>query len=228
MTAPAGQENPVPTDLDGPDPTATSTGPDRAGPDPETDTDTDTVVIGTAPTGRTGRSAVLVPAAVGSLVAVALGVYGRLHEPTFFAIDLAGFSSGAAAKTWLATAAFLLALVQLGSSLLMYGRLGGLTAPSWTGTLHRWSGRLAVLATVPVALHCLYALGLQGFDTRVLAHSLLGCFFYGAFVAKMLLLERPGTPRWSLPVLGGLVFCALTGLWLTSSVWFFTTTGITF
>jgi hypothetical protein len=29
-------------------------------------------------------------------------------------------------------------------------------------------------------------------------------------------------------VLGGLVFAALVGLWWTSSLWFFTTSGLTF
>ena len=59
---------------------------------------------------------------------------------------------------------------------------------------HVWSGRLAVLTSVPVAVHCLYALGFQATDTRVLFHSLFGCFFYGAFAAKMLLLTRRGLP----------------------------------
>jgi hypothetical protein len=166
--------------------------------------------------------------ALGSLVAVGLGAYGRLHEPTFVALNVAGFSSGTAAKAWLATAAFLLALVQLGSALLMYGRIPRVTAPSWTGALHRWSGRVAVLVTVPVAVHCLYALGFQYGEPRVLVHSLCGCLFYGAFTAKMLVLTRPGTPRWSLPVLGGLVFTLLVALWLTSSVWYFTKSGLTF
>jgi Family of unknown function (DUF6529) len=62
---------------------------------------------------------------------------------------------------------------------------------------------------------------------HVLVHSLLGCFFYGVFVAKMLLLQRQGAPRWGLPLLGGAVFVALTDLWLTSALWFFTTTGLT-
>jgi hypothetical protein len=57
---------------------------------------------------------------------------------------------------------------------------------------------------------------------------LLGCFFYGVFVTKMLLLSRKDMPGWSLPVIGGLTFSALTGLWLTSAVWFFATTGLTF
>ena len=46
-----------------------------------------------------------------------LGVYGRLHEPTFIAVNLAGFSGPLAAKAWLTTGSFLLALVQLVSAL---------------------------------------------------------------------------------------------------------------
>jgi hypothetical protein len=109
----------------------------------------------------------------------------------------------------------------------MYGKLGR-TAPAWVAPVHRWSGRLAFLVSIPVALHCLYALGFQSFDTRVLLHSLLGCFFYGVFVAKMLLLRKDGAPAWSLPVVGGLVFTGLVGLWLSASLWFFTQFGLTF
>jgi hypothetical protein len=181
-----------------------------------------------APAAVTPRAGWLLAAGIGALVAVGIGVYGRIHEPAFFAVNVGGFSSGTAAKAWLATLAFVLALVQLGSAMVMYGRIRRITAPSWIGPLHRWSGRIAVIATVPVAVHCLYALGFQSGEPRVLVHSLFGCFFYGVFVAKMLLLQRSGTPKWSLPVFGGAVFTALVGLWLTSSLWFFTTSGLTF
>ena len=60
-------------------------------------------------------------------------------------------------------------------------------------TVHRWSGRIAILLTVPVIIHCVYALGFQTYSARVLAHSVLGCFFYGAFVAKMLSLASAAT-----------------------------------
>lgn len=166
----------------------------------------------------------LVPIVVGAAVAVALGVYGRLHEPTGIAINIAGFSGAQAAKSWLTTGAFLLAGIQLASALAMWGKLPD--AP-WIPTLHRWSGRFAVLLTVPVMVHCLYALGYQSATPRVLIHSLLGCFFFGAFTAKMLLLTRRGLPSWAIPLIGGLVFSALVGLWLTSSLWFFTTVGVT-
>ena len=170
---------------------------------------------------------VLLAFGVGTLVAVGLGVYARLHDAAFFAFNLAGFSSGTAAKAWLATLAFLLALVQLGSALIMYGRIP-VRAPHWIGTLHRWSGRVAVLVTVPVAVHCLYALGFETDAVRGLVHSMAGCFFYGAFVAKMLVLSRRGIPGWVLPVLGGAVFTGLIGLFFTSAVWLFGTKGLKF
>ena len=150
-----------------------------------------------------------------------------MHDPQFFSISVAGFSSGTAVKAWLATLAVVLALFQFGSAFAMYGLLGG-RAPSWISTAHVWSGRLAVLARVPVAVHCLYALGFQATDNRVLFHSLFGCFFYGAFVTKMLLLTRKGLPAWVIPIAGGLVFFGLVFIWLTSALWFFQTSGMTF
>lgn len=177
----------------------------------------------------TRPAALLVPTVVGVAVSVGIGVYARVHEGTGTAINLAGFSSGLAAKSWLTAAAFVLVLVQLWTSMRMYGRVGKRRpAGRATATVHRWSGRLAVLLTIPVAVHCLYALGYSDANLRVLLHSLLGCFFYGAFAAKMLVLPRHDAPRWALPVLGGLVFTVLTGLFLTSSVWFFSTKGLTF
>jgi hypothetical protein len=127
-------------------------------------------------------------------------------------------------KSWLATTAFFFALVQLVSALMMYGKLPG---PGWAARLHRWSGRIAFLVAVPVAVHCLYALGYQTYSTRVMWHSLLGCFFFGAFSAKMLLLRSERLPGWLLPVVGGLVFAVLTAVWLTSAFWFFRTFGVT-
>lgn len=180
-----------------------------------------------APTVPTGSAALIAVLLAGSAVAVMIGVYGRLHSPTGVAINIAGFSGPQEVKAWLGTVAFALALVQLVSALAMYGKLP-VRAPAWTGTVHRWSGRIAFLAAVPVAVHCLYALGFQAFDTRVLVHSLVGCLFFGAFTVKMLALSRPGLPGWLLPVFGGLVFTGLTLLWLTSSLWFFTTFGVRF
>jgi hypothetical protein len=162
-------------------------------------------------------STVLVPFAVGAAVAVGLGVYGNVHVPQ--SAPMLWFTSPLPAKVWLTTGAFALALVQLLSALVIYGKVRG---PGWFSAVHRWSGRVAVLLTVPVVVHCLYALGFDPSSPRVLAHSLLGCFFFGAFTAKMLLLTRRGVPGWALPLIGGGVFTGLVGLWLTSALWFFT------
>ncbi|MFN0283905.1 MAG: DUF6529 family protein [Kineosporiaceae bacterium] len=162
---------------------------------------------------------------VGAAVSVSLGVYGRLHTPSGVAVNVAGFSGPQEAKAWLASLVVVLAVAQVGSAFVMYRGAAG-RRPRWVGPVHRWSGRAAFLVSVPVAVHCLYALGLQTFDLRVLAHSLAGCAFYGAFTVKMLSLSRTGLPGWLLPVLGGAVFALLVAVWLTSSFWFFTTIGV--
>lgn len=176
----------------------------------------------------TGTAAVLVPVLVGAAAAVGLGVFGKVHEPQFFSVNVAGFSSGTAVKAWLATLAVTLAVFQLVSAFVMYRLTPGGRAPSWIGPAHVWSGRLAVLASVPVAVHCLYALGFQSGDSRVFFHSLFGCFFYGVFVTKMMLLTRKGLRPWVIPIVGGLLFFVLVYVWLTSALWFFDTTGLTF
>src|ERR1700712_5481812 len=171
---------------------------------------------------------VLVTVLIGALTAVALGVFGQLHDPKFFAINITGFSSGTAVKSWLATLSLGLAVFQLVSAFAMYRLIPGGRAPAWMGTAHIWSGRLAVLVSIPVAVHCLYALGFQSADSRVLFHSLFGCLFYGVFVTKMLLLTRKGLPGCAIPVAGGLLFFGLVYVWLTSALWFFQTAGLTF
>jgi hypothetical protein len=171
---------------------------------------------------------ILVCLLVGAAVSVGLGVYGNMHQPTGVSINVAGFSGPLEVKVWLTTGAFTLGVVQLLSALAMYGRIPGFQGGDGTARLHRWSGRGAFLLTVPVAMHCLYALGFQDYDTRVMTHSLLGCAFFGAFTAKMLSLTKDGLPGWVLPLLGGTVFAVLTGLWFTSAYWFFTNVGVQF
>jgi hypothetical protein len=172
-----------------------------------------------------GAAKLVIPCLIGALVALTLGIYGHIHHPTGIAVNLAGFSGPQSAKSWLATGAIIAAVIQVISALVMYGKIK-IQAPSWIGGLHRWSGRIAFLLAVPVAVHCLYALGFQTYSTRVLIHSLLGCTFFGAFTVKMLVLPKKDMPGWLLPTLGGLAFTALTGVWLTSAFWFFSTFGI--
>lgn len=169
----------------------------------------------------------LIPSLVGALVAVTLGIYANVHDNALIAVSVAGFSGPQEVKVWLASGAAFFALIQLFSALSMWGKLGSFS-PSWMGGLHRWSGRIAFLFTIPVAVHCLYALGFSTLDARNITHSILGCLFFGVFTLKMLALPKKGLSGWVLPVIGGVVFTVLIGLWFTSSFWFFTTYGIKF
>lgn len=160
---------------------------------------------------------------IGAAVSLSLGVYGRVHDPTGKALISLFFTSSINLKVWLATTAFGLAIFQDLSAAKMYGKLGSGYGPRWLGKAHRTTGTIAFLCAVPVAYHCLYSLGFQSGETRVLAHGLFGCLFFGALTAKVLVVRAKRMPRLALPVLGGIVFTALTGIWLTSSFWFFTT-----
>jgi hypothetical protein len=174
-----------------------------------------------------GRYALAGVLLAGSAVAVGLGVYGREHDlgskPLFF-----GLTDLLKAKAWFATAALVFVLLQVVSALWMWGRLPGVrTVPGWVAPIHRWSGAVAFVLLIPVALNCLWSLGFVTTTTRALVHSVAGCVFYGAYTAKMLGLRLRSSPGWLLPALGGLVFAAFITLWLTSALWFFRNFGAT-
>jgi hypothetical protein len=173
-----------------------------------------------------GIGKLVVPALIGGLVALTLGIYGGLHHPTGVVVNIRGFSSAGYVKSWLASGATVFAIFQVISALIMYGKIPRVSAPSWIGHAHQWSGRIAFVLAVPVAINCLYGLGFQTYSTRVLIHSVLGCAFFGAFTIKMLILPRKGVPGWALPVAGAVVFLALVAIWFTSAYWFFSTFGI--
>lgn len=134
------------------------------------------------------------------------------------------FSSTIAGKAWLATGAVTLAIVQVLTASRMWGKLKRVVPLSFANAkrVHRWSGRLAVLLTIPVFFHCVTMLGFKTPDARVAVHSIAGSFVYGVLAAKLLVIRWKGYPHWVLPVLGGSLAAVLTTLWLTSSLWYFT------
>ena len=178
------------------------------------------------PPRQIGGAGLLAAGAMGAAVAIALGLYGRVHEPQSDLAITLGFADTITMKVWLTTIALLFALFQIFSALWMYGRLPFASRPGWLTNAHRISGRLAFLITLPVAYHCLYQLAFQTTTTRVLAHSLLGCLFYGAFATKITIIHMPGRTGVWLPVIGGAVFTLLVITWVTSGLWYITTSGI--
>jgi len=163
--------------------------------------------------------------ALGALVALSLGLYGNVHDPASDLSVTLGFKDTITMKVWLASVAALLAVAQVTTAAWMYGRLPLSAPPHWIGSFHRISGRLAFLLTLPVAYHCLYQLAFQDSTARVLVHSILGCAFYGAFAAKVVVVRAHALPGFALPLAGGVLFSLLVGVWLTSGLWFINENG---
>lgn len=58
-------------------------------------------------------------------------------------------------------------------------------------------------------------------SVRVAVHSLAGCFLYGAFAAKVLLVRSRRLPGWALPVAGGTLVVVVIAAWYTAALWYF-------
>src|SRR4051812_22083726 len=98
--------------------------------------------------------------AAGAVVALLVGVFGKVHDPSLAGTTTLGFKTVLAMKVVLSVVVGVLALFQVLGALWLYGRLGRPT-PSWVGPAHRASGTVALLVAVFVAYHCLFALGLE-------------------------------------------------------------------
>ncbi len=133
------------------------------------------------------------------------------------------FSTTIAAKAWLATVALALVVVQLTTAARIYGKLSFLPDRGLAiARLHRWSGRIAFLFTLPVFFHCVTILGFQTPSARVAVHSVAGTFVYGVFAAKLVVVRDRSLSGWALPAAGLTLASVLLLLWLTSSLWYFT------
>ncbi len=146
-------------------------------------------------------------------------------DSTYTDIMTSVFSTTIAAKAWFATAAVILVIVQVSTAARIFGHLQGIfpISPPLVNRVHRWSGRLAFLCTLPVAFHCIFILGFDTSSTRTLVHSILGSFVYGVFAVKIFFVHDHDHPRWTLPLVGGTLAAVLVTLWLTSAYWYFTT-----
>jgi len=170
-----------------------------------------------------GRVWLLLPVTIFALIALTVGLVanGTVPEPyatPFFHLFFRGVLQ---MKAWLATAALVLACGQLLTAARIYELLRFPPKGRLYHAIHRWSGRMAILLTLPVAYHCIFMLGFSANNPRTLVHSLLGSALYGAVVAKVLVVRSSRFATWVLPVAGGLLFSILLGLWLTSSLVFF-------
>ncbi len=179
------------------------------------------------PTAPKGMAVPLAAFAVGAVVALLVGVFGRVHDPSLDGTITLGFDTVIEMKVVVTTVIGVLAVLQVVGALWMYGKLG-VEAPSWLGTAHRISGTIALSLAVFVAYHCLWALGLESgrletgekVPVRTVVHGVVGCAVIGAIVVKVVAVRSRRAPGWFLPVAGGLLFALLVVAVLTSAVWF--------
>jgi len=184
----------------------------------------------TSPTGRTISSRVflVLPLLLFAIIPLIVGFVASktVRQPYETPFSHLFFSDTLHMKAWLITAVLLLALGQLLTASHIYEVLPLPPKGRFYHVVHRWSGRTAILLTLPVAYHCIFMLGFGTDNSRVYIHSLLGSFLYGAVLAKVFIVRSSGFRGWALPLAGGVLFLILAGLWLTSAFWFFRTVGI--
>jgi len=179
-----------------------------------------------------GMAVPLTAFAAGAVVALLVGVFGKVHDPTLVGTTTLGFRTVLDMKVVLSTVIAVLAVLQVLGALWIYGKLGR-EAPSWVGTAHRISGAIAVVLTLLVAYSCLWALGLETgsfadgtpVPARTVVHGILGCAVLGAVVVKVVAVRSRTAPGWFLPVAGGLLFTLLVVVVLTSAGWYIATNG---
>lgn len=181
------------------------------------------------------RRSVAVPLtafAAGAVVALLIGVFGRVHDPSQSGTTTLGFHTVLEMKVAATVVIGVLVVLQLVGALWMYGKLG-LAVPRWLGPVHRTGGTVALLLSVFVAYHCLWALGLESgtlkdgepVPTRTVVHGVLGCAVFGAVVVKVVAVRSKRAPGWFLPAAGGLLFALLIAVVLTSAVWYIQAKG---
>ena len=179
-----------------------------------------------------GMAVPLAAFASGAVVALLVGVFGKVHDPTLNGTTTLGFRTVIAMKVVVTTVIAALVVLQLLGALWMYGKLG-VRAPAWVGRVHRLCGAAALVLSIFVAYQCLWALGLETGTTkdgyqpgaRTVVHGLLGCAVFGAIVVKLVAVRSRRAPRWFLPVAGGLLFALLIAVVLTSAVWYLNHNG---
>ncbi len=184
----------------------------------------------TGPIGRTvlGRARLALPLLLFAFVALIVGFVASktVRQPYETPLCHLFFSDTLHMKAWLITAVLLLSLGQLLTASRIYEVLRFPPQGRFYHVVHRWSGRAAILLTLPVAYDCIFLLGFETNNTRVYIHSLLGSCLYGAILAKVFVVRSNGFRGWALPLAGGVLFSVIVGLWLTSAFWLFRTVGV--
>jgi uncharacterized membrane protein HdeD (DUF308 family) len=163
----------------------------------------------------------MLPLGLALVMAAGLYVFGTEHVPDYSGTALFGRTATdtLSLKSWLATGLLALA-TRVGA--VDVRQAPGRRRRVTDGNVHRAVGIVALLVSLPIAYHCAFAYGVQtNIDARVAVHSLAGCFLYGAFAAKLVIVRSRRLPGWTLPLAGGTLVTLVAVLWYSSALWYF-------
>ena len=189
----------------------------------------------TTPPTSTESKSMAVPLAAfaaGAAIAVLIGVFGRVHDPTLDGTTTLGFHTVIQMKVIVTTLIAVLVVGQVLGALVLYGKLP-IKAPSGWARRTAPPASLTLVLAIFVAYHCLWALGLEWghlpngekVGTRTVVHGVLGCAVFGAAAVKVAAVRAKRAPGWFLPVAGGLLFTLFVAVILTSAVWYYANYG---
>jgi len=138
-------------------------------------------------------------------------------------VDLIGFLNditGGELLLWkvvLSTIVFALAGLQVAMAARFWGVTGfpGMS-PGAAASVHRWSGRAAILIAVVVGVACLAGPAGATSPTRVALHTVFGSVLFAVLAAKFLLLKVVPSAERLLPVVGVALFLSFAAIWATS------------
>jgi len=110
------------------------------------------------------------PLVVFALITLTVGLVagGKVREPYATPFFHLFFRDVLQMKAWLVTAAVVLACGQLLTAARIYEVLRFPPKGRFYHGVHRWSGRAAIVLTLPVAYHCIFLLGFGANSPRVL------------------------------------------------------------
>lgn len=139
------------------------------------------------------------------------------------AVDIIGFLNRVTGhqlllwKVIATTTVFALAGLQVLLAARFYGRtfLPGISGGA-AASLHRWSGRVALVLAVAVAYSCVAGPAGPTSPTRVLLHSIFGIAAFVVLTVKFLILRVVKGGDKALPIAGISLFLVFAAIWATS------------
>lgn len=154
------------------------------------------------------RRALAVPIGAGVVVSSGLALYAAVHDPTGRGLAFVSSTSVDDVKRVLTAVAVVALLAQIALGLRLVARAGPAPAAGQDDPhavarqVERLLGTVAFACTIPVAFHCLWALGAQGGDLPVLLHSTFGIVGYGVWTARTLAVRAGPAAAVAVPGLG--------------------------